>query len=175
MNDEIIIPDFQVGCVSTRAYSYTKREATQRLPAIKGRPRYRRKDAHASYLVSLLFEFTEEQWEEFQDFWYDDLESGLKWFTIPLMLDDPEFYQGGSERYLVHATEGFQVAYGNDYLYTVSLRVEVSGGFRTNQADCPIIYGGPIDSLAPDSIYGGPIDALAEDIIIPCPGVDPNG
>lgn len=175
MSSEVLIPSFEVGCVSSRVYSYTKREATYRLPALKGRPRYRRRDTHASYIVTVLFEFTEEQWQEFQDFWYNAIDVGIGYFTIPLLLDDPVYFQQTPEVYVAHALDGYQVTYGSDFLYTVSLQLEIAGGFRTNQATCPVIYGGPIDNLAPDTIYGGPIDALAGDTIIPCPGVDPNG
>lgn len=175
MIDDILIPEWNIRCVSKLTYGYTKRDAGYRLPALKGRPRYRRKDSWASYIVTLQFDFTKEQYQEFQDFWYNDIEAGSGWFLIPLTLDDPEFYNQGNEVYAVHATGGYSSTYGSHDTIVVAFEVELAGGFRTNIFDCPIIYGGPITNPAPDTIYGGPITALAEDVITPCPGVDPNG
>ena len=170
-----LVPTFNIACVSSRAYGYTKRDAGRRLPTMKGRPRYRLRDAWASYVMTVEFDFTPAQYQEFQEFWYGDLNAGLGSFIIGLSLDDPDFYNDQAEQYVAHATGGFNSSYNSYGLWNVTMPIEIAGGFRTNIAACPIIYGGPIDALAPDTIYGGPIDALAGDVIVPCPGVDPNG
>ena len=170
-----LAPTLDITCVSSRSYGYTKRDSNYRLPALYGRPRYRLRDSWASYVMTVEWEYTEEQYRQFRDFWYDAIEHGVLPFQMRLMLDDPQFYQGETEIYLVKATAGFSATLNTHGYWDVTLPIEIAGGFRTNIVECPTIYGGPIDALAPDDIYGGPIDALAGDVILPCAGVDPNG
>lgn len=166
---------FDIRCVARRGYGYTKRDSTYRLPALKGRPRYRLRDTWASYVMTIEFDFTYEQYGEFQRFWFDDINAGVDPFVIPLLLDDFDFFNNTEELYVAHAVEAFTSSYSDPGYWTVAVPIEISGGFRTNLFDCPIIYGGPITALATDVIYAGTPSAPSEDIIVPCPGVDPNG
>lgn len=169
------IPTFDISCVSQTNYGYTKRDSVRRLPALKGRPRYRLLDVSASYILDLTFTFTPEQYAEFQTFWYHEIDAGLGYFFIRLMLDDVAYYNQGTETYQAHATGPFDSRYSTTNLWTVRMSIEVAGGFRTDPGFCDDIYGGPVDNLAPDDIYGGPISNLATDDIAPCPYVDPHG
>ena len=166
-----MIPVFDIMCVSQTAYGYGKRSSTYRLPALKGRPRYRLRDTWAAYVVNIQWEFTPDQYAEFQDFWYNQINAGNDYFEMRLMLDDPEFYNTGNEVYKVHAVEGFQSTFAAPGYWTVRLDVEVPAGYRNNLAQCLEIYGGPVDNLAGDDYYGGPVDNLADDIIAPCDDV----
>lgn len=162
------IPFLNITCVNRRAYGYTKSSSTYRLPALKGRPRYRLRDSWASYIVSVEWEFTDDQYEEFQRFWYDDLDAGVKFFTIRLMLDERDFYNSGVEVYVAHAMSGFQSTYDTDRIWTVRMEIEIAGGFRAGLIDCDIIIG---DLSSPDVIYAGTPDVLPPDDIAPCEGI----
>lgn len=170
---DIIVPILDITCVNRSSYGYTKRESTYRLPAVKGRPRYRLRDSYASYTATVQFEYTPEQYGQFLDFWFNELEAGLGEFLLELMLDDADFYNSNFEVYRVHATAPYQAAYNGVNLWTVSIPIEIQSGFRSNIFDCPVIYGGPIQTPAPDFIYGGPVSSLAADVIVPCGGILP--
>lgn len=142
---------------------------------MKGRPRYRLKDTWASYVMTVHYLFTESQYQEFLNFWFNEIKGGLEPFTIHLMLDDENYYRANDEIYMTRATASFDSNSAPHNLWEVSFPIEIAAGFRTNLFDCPSIYGGPISAPAADDIYGGPITALAPDVIVPCPGVDPNG
>ena len=165
------LPRFDITCVSRTSYGYEKRSSTYRLPALKGRPRYRLRDTWASYVVNLQWEFTGDQWLQFQQFWSDSINAGADPFEMRLQLDSAFASHTGEEIYQVHATEGFQATIDAHQIWTVRLQVEVAGGFRIGLVICPVIYGGPITNLAGNDYYGGPITDLAMDIIEPCPGI----
>lgn len=167
-------PLFNIMCVSKQTYGYRKSESFYRLPALKGRPRYRLRDTWATYNITISFAFTNDQYEQFLNFWYNDISAGLDPFLIRLMMDDAVFYKDNDELYQVHATSTFNANAVSFNLWSVQIPIQVAGGFRTNLFDCPIIYGGPIDSLAVDVIYAGTPSSPSEDIIVPCPGIDPN-
>ena len=164
-------PYLDIACVSSTSYNYTKRPSTRRLPALKGRPRYRLRDTWATYVVDLVWVYTEEQYAQFQTFWYDQINAGADSFDMRLMMDDHSYFTQQQEIYTVHATGGFSSSIDAHLLWTVRLQVEVPGGFRIGQVFCPTIYGGPITDPATDEYYGGPITDLATDIIEPCDGV----
>lgn len=165
------VPFFNIGCVSQTSYGYNKRASTYRLPALKGRPRYRLRDTWASYVVTLQWEFTPSQYAAFQTFWYDQINAGSDTFEMRLMMDDYQVFDDGTEIYQVHAVEGFNSTFSQTNLWTVRLQVEVAGGFRVGIVVCPVIFAGTPDSPAPNSYYPGTPDNLATDIIAPCPGV----
>jgi len=164
----------ELGC-PTQTYSYTKRPSFYRMPALKGRPRYRLKDGFAPYKTRLNFAFVNQQFLLFQKFWAEDLDHGVHGFVLPLMLDDASFFNTGQELYEVHAVGPYQASVDNSHIWSVNFEVEVYTRFRTDFYQCPVIYGGPISAPAEDTVYGGPIDNLATDVIVPCEAVDPNG
>ncbi len=135
---------FDITCVSRTSYGYSKRPSTRRLPALKGRPRYRLRDSWATYQVQVEWVFTQEQFEEFHTFWYDTIRAGVDPFEMQLMMDDQAYYGLGGEIYQVHAIEGFQATVDAHQMWTVRLPLEVAGGFRIGIVNCPIIWGGSL-------------------------------
>ena len=163
-------PDIH-GCVRREGYGYQPSQSSTRLPALKGRPRYRLKDVWPTYIVNASFVFqTMAEWNAF----WAATGYGTDPFIAYLMLDSPDnFLETGGE-YVVRAVGPWTGTTTPAQLWKVSIQLEVSDGALL-YVYCDDIYGGPLIGLSPNDIYGGPIDGLSGDEIAPCPGVDPNG
>ena len=155
------------GCASVDPYSYSKRASEYRLPAFRGRPRYRLRDIWASYEVDVSYTMDAGTFAAWQSFWRDSIANGSQPFAMWLMLSTNAIYYSG-EVYTAKAIgqwSGTMVA-GN--YWHVKLRVELPGSILVIGTLCDVLYGGPIYDPALDSVYGGPITDLAADNIAPC-------
>ena len=167
------LPEGMAGCVTKEGYSYVQNRSADRLFALKGRPRYRLKDANASYHVTVNMEATQAQFNTFQSLWNGPIQRGNNQFIMRLTMDAALIYNAANEAYVVRAVEPWSANNVSWDRWVITMTVEVPAAIAYQITICDVIYGGPITDLAADDIYGGPITNLATDIIAPCEGVNP--
>ena len=157
------------GCVSRDGYSQGGRTGATRIPALKGRPRYRYKDAYASLVVSVTIEASVTQFSYWQSFW-TTIRNGTDPFIMTLMMDSALIYNQSEEQYVVQALGQWTATQTPARRWRITLDVEVPSAIKYNLTACDVIWA---VTSAEDDIWAGPITDPADDIIAPCPNVNP--
>ena len=156
------------GCVSKAGYSYILRPAMDRLPALRGRPRYRLKGLAPSFEVSVTVEMDNAQFSAWQAFWAGPVEKGAKPFVMRLTMDAALIFSEQDEAYVVQATGPWNATRGPNDRWQVAITLEVPAAIAYQITICDVIYGGPITDLATDDIWAGHPGDLPPDVITPC-------
>lgn len=147
-------------------YSIRRADATKRLPALNGRPRFRSVDSWPSYLVTLKLTLTEAVFNHWQAFWLS-IDRGITPFTMELQLSTVELFRQ-RERVVVKAMSSWTAELNAFREWEVSLNVEIPGFLMFVGTVCDVIFGGPLGALSEDEIFGGPVDGLSDEEISPC-------
>jgi len=155
------------GCVTRDGYTQTAEQSATRMPALRGRPRYRLRDTRASYVVNITMEMSDAQFSYWQTFWAS-LRHGTDPFEMTLMMDAVLVYNSIDEVYTVQARGPWTSSLSPAGRWVVSLTVEVPSDIQYSLTQCDVIWAGPIDDPAVDDIWAGPITDPAEDVIVPC-------